>query len=468
MSSNFIPPRPSPAQRAWQLTETNLFLHFGVNTFTGREWGDGSENPAIFNPVKLDCSQWARAAKAGGFRIAILTAKHHDGFCLWPSGQTDHSVKSSPWKNGRGDVVREFVDAFRAEGIKVGLYLSPWDRHEPCYGTDTYNDFYCRQLTELLTQYGELHEVWFDGACAEGPGGRKQQYDWPRFFRIVKELQPGAVTFGDGGTDVRWVGNERGTAGATCWSTVDPEMIRFPGDSGISQANDATASADREKFMNEGLSPDGSGPRVWSPGECDVSIRPGWFYHEKEDAEVRSLENLVDLYFLSVGHNGTLLLNIPPTPEGLLASADVERVAEFRRELNRRFAEDLAKKSRLTASSEMPENPVGYLQDGHTNTYWTPRDGANEIVIEVRLPEAREIGVICLQEAVHLGQRIEAYHVDAMIETGEWKNIATGTTVGNKKLDRLSPLRTDRIRVTIDRSLDTPALSGISIYPAVS
>ncbi|MDE3129012.1 MAG: alpha-L-fucosidase, partial [Gemmatimonadota bacterium] len=255
-----------------------MFCHFGVNTFTDREWGDGREDPAIFDPAHLDPRQWARAARAAGFRAMILTAKHHDGFCLWPTATTRHSVASSPWRGGHGDVVREFVHACRAEGLRPGLYLSPWDRNNPAYGdSPKYNDLYCDQLTELLTRYGPIAEVWFDGANGEGPNGRKQVYDWPRFWGLVRRLQPGAVMFSDAGPDVRWCGNERGVAGDPNWSTVDPAVVAVPGQSG--------------PLVTPELQHGDPNGTVWRPAEADVSIRPGWFYHPAENGRVRTVES---------------------------------------------------------------------------------------------------------------------------------------------------------------------------------
>src|SRR5260221_3671197 len=319
-------PVPSKAQLAWQRDELALFLHFGVNTFTDREWGDGREDPGIFAPTALDARQWARAARAAGCRAMILTAKHHDGFCLWPSRTTSHSVAGSPWRDGKGDVVREFVDACRGEGLRPGLYCSPWDRHEPTYGDSRrYNELYRDQLTELLTQYGPIHEVWFDGANGEGPNGRRQLYDWPRMFRLVRRLQPEAVVFSDAGPDVRWIGNEHGEAGDPNWSTVDPAAVPYPGASG-----DAVTRA-----LQHG-DPAGA---VWRPGETDTSIRPGWFYHPAEDGRVKPLEQLVELYFTSVGRNSKLLLNVPPTREGRLHPIDVARLVGMRERLTALFHE---------------------------------------------------------------------------------------------------------------------------------
>ncbi len=304
-------------------------MHFTINTFTDREWGDGTDDPRLFAPPRLDAGQWARAAKAGGFRTMVLTAKHHDGFCLWPSRHTDHSVRRSPWRNGRGDVVREFVDSARTEGLGVGLYLSPWDRHEASYGdSPRYNEFYCAQVEELLTGYGPVVEVWFDGANGEGPNGKRQEYDWPRIHRVVRTLQPWALMFSDAGPDIRWIGNERGVAGDPNWCAVDPARVPYPGVSGP----EVTAA------LQHG-DPTGS---VWRPGEADVSIRPGWFWHAAEDDKVRTTEDLVDLYFTSVGRNSGLLLNVPPTAEGLFHETDVRRLAQFGERLGATFAHDLA------------------------------------------------------------------------------------------------------------------------------
>jgi alpha-L-fucosidase len=452
---------PSPAQLNWQRMETNLFVHFGLNTFTGREWGDGTESPALFNPTGVDCRQWARVAREGGFKIVILTAKHRDGFCLWPSRSTTYSVASSPWRERRGDLVREFVDACRAEGLKVGLYLSPWDRHEPCYGdTQRYNDFYCGQLTELLTGYGELHEVWFDGACGEGPNGRRQAYDWARYFSLVKALQPGAVTFGDGGTDVRWVGNERGFAGETCWSTVDPSRVKFPGDSGICEANDAKANAECARLLNEGEEPVPGAPRVWRPAECDVSIRPGWFYHADQDARVRTVDNLVELFFQSVGRNGVLLLNLPPTPDGVIHGIDATCVKAMRARLDGIFAVNLARRAEITIHGQSGE----VLVDADPDTFWQAAPDGGPVEIELRFAEAQSMDVLELKEAVSLGQRIASWHIERRTAEGGWALLMTGTTVGCRRLLRLPVFTTTGLRIVIDRSWGPPALCGLGLY----
>jgi alpha-L-fucosidase len=424
-------PRPTPQQLAWQRAELAMFVHFTVNTFTDGEWGDGTEDPRIFNPARLDARQWARTARAGGFRTMILTAKHHDGFCLWPTETTDHSVRSSPWREGRGDVVREFVDACRAEGLGVGLYLSPWDRHEPSYGDSArYNDVYARQLTELLTRYGPLVEVWFDGANGEGPNGKRQEYDWPRVDGIVRKLQPRALMFSDAGPDIRWIGNERGMAGDPNWCAVDPAAVPSPGIGG-----DAVIRA-----LQHG-DPHGS---VWRPGEADVSIRPGWFWHEREDEKVRTAENLVELYCSSVGRNAGLLLNVPPTRDGLFHVTDVARIAEFGERLRATFATNLAAAARRSASDG---------GKGDATTGW----------VEVDLGRPATFDVACLQEAIEYGQSVARYSLQAW--TGDaWTTFARGTTIGYKKLDRFSPVTASRVRLTIEAALDTPRIQNLALY----
>lgn len=409
-------PAPTAAQLEWQRDELALFVHFGVNTFTNREWGDGTEDPAIFNPEALDARQWARVAGRNGFRAMVLTAKHHDGFCLWPTRTTRHSVAASPFRGGQGDVVREFVDACRAEGLKVGLYCSPWDRHEPSYGdSPRYNDLFCDQLTELLTRYGPVHEVWFDGANGEGPNGRRQEYDWPRFWSLVRRLQPGAVMFSDAGPDVRWIGNETGVAGQTNWSTVDPAVVPVPGMTG-----DAVM-----RMLREGDPAGGA----WRPGETDVSIRPGWFYHPAEDARVKSVEALVDIYFTSVGRNSKLLLNVPPTPAGLLPDVDAARLGGFRARLNQLFATE-----RTGAAAR------AWRLDGRTAT------------LEVELAAPGPLSIADLREDITRGQVASRYRLEGSAG-GSWIRLSSGTTIGYRKLDRFPPVAVSRLRLTIDEAV---------------
>jgi alpha-L-fucosidase len=408
---------PTASQLEWQRDELAIFLHFGVNTFTDREWGDGSENPRIFNPARLDTRQWTRVARSAGFRTMVLTAKHHDGFCLWPSSTTRHSVASSPWRDGSGDLVGEFVAACRTEGLKVGLYCSPWDRNHPAYGdSPRYNDIFCDQLTELLTNYGPIHEVWFDGANGEGPNGKRQEYDWPRFWSHVRGLQPDAVMFSDAGPDVRWIGNETGVAGQTNWSTVDPAVVPVPGVSG-----DAVM-----KMLREG-DPAGT---VWRPGETDVSIRPGWFYHPTEDDRVKSIDRLVEIYFTSVGRNSKLLLNVPPTRDGLLHDVDVSRLTGMRAHLDSLFATD------ATAGAAVQWEGSGR--------------GA---VLEVRTPAAGRVAIVDLREDITRGQSVARYRVEGLVD-GRWRPLSDGTTIGYRKLDRVEPVTVSRMRVTVDDAVD--------------
>ena len=404
-----------------------LFAHFGVNTFTNREWGDGAESPAIFNPTAFDARQWTRTARAAGFRTVVLTAKHHDGFCLWPTATTTHSVASSPFRGGQGDVVRELTDACRADGLRLGLYLSPWDRNASVYGSDRYSDFYCDQLTELLTRYGPVHEVWFDGANGEGPSGRRQVYDWPRYWGLVKQLQPDSVIFSDAGPDVRWIGNERGSAGETNWSTVDPAVVPFPGATGPQV----------DRMLQEG-DPFGS---VWRPGETDTSIRPGWFWHPAEDGRVRSVADLVALYDTSVGRNSKLLLNVPPTTAGLLHQTDVARLAGMRQALDARFAIDLASRG----TREWGEGP------GRRPT------------ATVALPGPEVIGAAVLMEQIQRGQVVSRWRLEGESQTG-WSSLATGTTIGYKRVVGFAPGRYRRIRVVIEDSLDAPAPIAVHLH----
>jgi alpha-L-fucosidase len=441
---------PSPRQLAWQRAGLGLFVHFGVNTFTDREWGDGTEDPRIFNPTRLDARQWARAARAGGFRTMILTAKHHDGFCLWPSRYTGHSVKNSPWKNGQGDVVREFTEAARAEGLGVGLYLSPWDRHEPSYGTPAYNDHYVAQLTELLTGYGPLTEIWFDGANGEGPNGKHQEYDWPRFHRTIRALQPGALIFSDAGPDIRWIGNEKGIAGDPDWCAVDPSVVPRPGMSG----------PEITRSLQHG-NPLGT---AWRPGEADVSIRPGWFWHAAQNDRVRSAENLMELYFSSVGRNANLLLNVPPTTEGLFHPTDVERLAEFGERRRRLFSADLASAARASASaSDGRARGPQRVVDGDPDSYWSPPGGATTGWVELDLGRPVTFDVVSLREAIAHGQSVEGYTVQGW--TGSrWATLSRGTTIGNHKLDRVPPTPASRVRLSVESSLGTPRITGLALH----
>lgn len=448
-----LPPVPTSQQLAWQRMETNLFVHLTVNTFTGREWGDGKESPSVFYPQCLDARQWARAAKAAGFRMLILTAKHHDGFCLWPTATTDHSVKYSPWKKGKGDVVADVARACRAEGLKLGLYLSPWDRHEPSYGySDRYNAFYRAQLTELLTRYGPIAEVWFDGANGEGPNGKRQVYDFAGYHALIRRLQPEALIFSDAGPDIRWIGNEQGTAGDPNWAMVDPEIVRVPGQSGPG--------------VTEALQHGNQHGSVWRPGECDVSIRPGWFWHPEEEMRVRTVENLVDLYFRSVGRNAVLLLNVPPNRDGRFSDTDVARLREFRQRLDAIFRTDFAEQKPVVSSNTRGNDavfsPRGAV-DRKEETFWAVDDTITSAWLEVDLLRPTVFNVARVQEHISLGQRVSAWRLD-ILEGERWNTIARGKTIGYKRLERFPSVTAKRVRLVIEQSRACPVISGFGLF----
>ena len=429
---------PTEQQLKWQQMELTAFLHFGINTFTGREWGDGKEDPALFNPVSLDCEQWVRALKAGGFKMAILTAKHHDGFCLWPTKTTRHSVASSPWKEGKGDVVRELRDACRKYGLKFGVYLSPWDRNAECYGQgEAYNQFFIEQLTELLTNYGEVHEVWFDGANGEGPNGKKQEYDWEAVEQTIRRLQPKAVTaiMGD---DVRWVGNEKGIGRETEWSAT----VLAPGIY-------TRAEEQNQRLGVSSTAQDLGGRKVlvdakelfWYPSEVDVSIRPGWFYHTDQDNQVKSLAHLADIYFQSVGYNSVLLLNIPPDKNGLIHETDARRLEELATYLRHTFDDN-------------------YLKKG--NARWMARSGDFK---EFQVKKNALVNTLLIQEDIAKGQRIERFLLEGCVE-GNWQKLAEGTTVGYKRLVRFAACQPDSIRLTVLSARDEARVLRMGLYHA--
>jgi alpha-L-fucosidase len=450
---------PSREQYAYQQMEVVGFIHFTMNTFTDKEWGFGDEDPAWFHPTELDAEQWARVAKEGGLKELILTAKHHDGFCLWPSAYTEHSVKNSPFRDGKGDVVREFVDACRKYGLKAGLYLSPWDRNHAAYGTPEYITYYRNQLRELLTQYGEINEIWFDGANGGNGyyGGaneerridRKTYYDWPTTVAMVKELQPGIKIFSDAGPDIRWVGNEKGFAGETFWSVISNE--------------DLVIGASDPEYLNTG-DPDGN---VWIIGQCDVSIRPGWFYHESQDSLVKSPQELMDIYYKSVGRNGVLLLNLPPDRRGLIHEKDAASLKEFKKIVDETFRSDLARGAEVRI-----EGPVRSLRghspdlvtDDDPESYWIARDNETPVSLVIELGSSEIFDRIMIREPVFMGQRISGFRVEADPGDGSWEEIARGTTVGYKRILRFDPVTALRIRLTIDGSLYPPALSQVGLF----
>lgn len=429
---------PTPQQLEWQQMELTAFLHFGVNTFTGREWGDGTEDPNIFNPTELDCEQWVRTLKDAGFKMALITAKHHDGFCLWPTKTTRHSVASSSWKNGKGDIVRELRDACKKYGVKFGVYLSPWDRNASCYGdSPAYNQFFIEQLTELLTNYGEVHEVWFDGANGEGPNGKKQIYDWDAILKTIRRLQPKAVTaiMGD---DVRWVGNEKGIGRETEWSATALTPGIYPRSG---EQNKALGIYGKAKDLGGRDIVARATELFWYPSEVDVSIRPGWFYHADQDNQVKSLSHLADIYFQSVGYNSVLLLNIPPDLRGRIHESDVQRLEEFSGYLKKTFARNYALKG---------------------DEAW---HGTSGTAREYDVQKGALVNAFMIQEDISKGQRIESFLVEAY-KDGAWIHLAEGTTVGYKRLVRFSDTRPERIRVTIRSARGVANVSAVGLFYA--
>lgn len=429
---------PTSQQLEWQQMEFTCFLHFGINTFTGNEWGSGKEEPSLFQPSELDCEQWVRALKEAGFKMAIITAKHHDGFCLWPTKTTRHSVASSPWRDGKGDVVGELRKACDKYGLKFGVYLSPWDRNAECYGQgDAYNRFFIEQLTELLTNYGEVHEVWFDGANGEGPNGKKQEYDWEAILKTIRRLQPKAVTaiMGD---DVRWVGNEGGLGRATEWSATVLAPGSYPGGgelNGKLGVNAMTKDLGSRELVAKATD------LFWYPSEVDVSIRPGWFYHAEQDNQVRSLANLVNIYYRSVGCNSVLLLNIPPDRRGLLHENDVRRIKELSDYIQKSFADNKLKKG---------------------NAAWSAAAGDAKVY---NLKKNALVNTFLIQEEIAKGQRVEGFKVEVFSE-GAWHHVCEGTTVGYKRLIPFSDSRAEKVRVTITATRGNARISNIGLYYA--
>ena len=460
---------PSPKQLEWQKLELTTFLHFGINTFTDREWGDGKESSKLFNPSELDAEQWVKACKAGGMKMIILTAKHHDGFCLWPSEYTEHSVKNSPWKNGKGDVVGELAAACKKHGIKLGIYLSPWDRNSAVYGSEAYNDYFVNQLTELLTHYGDIAEVWFDGANGEGPNGKKQIYDWQRYYRLIRKLQPDAV-IAVMGPDVRWVGTESGYGRDTEWSVVpsslgDQDKIaqKSQQQAGTFRPEvDATAQdlGSREKLYT-------AQRLVWYPSEVDVSIRPGWFYHQNQDDKVKSVEKLMDIYYSSVGKNSLLLLNIPPDKRGLIHENDVATLKAWNSVIENTFKNNLLKKARIKIKKGTNFKNSSALFDGKLSTACTASGDHAQMVIRIKLDKAHTFDRLCLQEQITKGQHIEEFRLEAKVK-GKWQSIAEGTTVGYKRLLRFPETTAQKLRLTLLKARKSTSLSEVGLYKSAN
>lgn len=453
-------PIPSAAQMRWHEMETNAFIHYTTNTFTGLEWGYGDESPGIFNPSDQDVDQWASVLKDVGFKGVILTCKHHDGFCLWPSEYTVHSVKNSPYRNGEGDVVKEMAEACSKYGLKFGVYLSPWDRNHPDYGKPEYIAYYRNQLKELFTNYGPVFEMWFDGANGgDGYYGgareerkidRKNYYDWPATLEMVREMEPDVIFFSDAGPGVRWCGNESGIAGETNWNTITPDTLHA-GKGGI------------EHLLNTG-SENGT---HWIPSEVDVSIRPGWFYHKEEDSLVKSPEQLFEIYLSSVGRGSTLLLNVPPDRRGRIHENDIAALKGWKEMRDAEFKSNLAAKAKAEADSyrgNAEQYSASKTTDGDKETYWATDDDALAGSIEIDLSGEHKVKYVLLQEYIQLGQRVKAFDIEIM-KDGAWQQIATGTTIGYKRILKLKqPVMTGKIKVNISDSRACPLISNIEVF----
>lgn len=456
-----ILPVPEPKQVEWQQMETYAFIHFGLNTFNDREWGYGDTDPKTFNPTNLDCEQWAQTLVKAGMKGVILTAKHHDGFCLWPFEGTDYSVKNSPWKNGQGNVVRELSEACKKYGLKFAVYLSPWDRHQANYGTPEYLPYFYAQLHDLLTNYGPVFEVWFDGANG-GDGwyggakdirtiDRKNYYNYPRIYEMLDSIQPQAIIFSDGGPGCRWVGNEKGFAGATNWSFLRKGEVH-PG-------------YDKSYELQYGH-PDGN---QWVPAECDVSIRPGWFYHPEEDDRVKSPDQLVDLYYRSVGHNATLLLNFPVDRRGLIHPVDSANAVRFHEMIQQQLKTNLVAGMTPKVSNERGGDFVASaLTDDNFDTYWATEDGVTTADIEFSFDTPTRMNRMMLQEYIPLGQRVKAFVVE-YLDKDTWlpaKLNEETTTIGYKRLLRFETVETKGIRIRITDARGPLCLSSVGVYDA--
>ena len=441
---------PNKYQYDWQQMEYYMFIHFGPNTFTDKEWGHGDEDPKVFNPKRLDARQWARTAKAAGMKAIIITAKHHDGFCLFPSKFSTHTVRESAWKNGKGDVLKELSAACKEYGLKFGVYLSPWDRNHPDYGTDKYNAVFAKTLNEVHTQYGPIFEQWFDGA--KGENEKDQDYDFPKFYSVVRKNNPQAIIFSDIGPDARWMGNESGIAGETNWTTLNTDGF------GVG------AKAPAAKVLNTG----NENGKYWIPAEVDVSIRPGWFYSASTDDKVKTLQQLESIYNTSVGRNGNLLLNVPVDRDGLIHPADSTRLMELRKYLDAAYKTDLAKGKKVTATN-VRGNAKTYaaqnLTDGSNTTYWAADDAVKSASLTIDLGKATAVNRIVLQENILLGQRVKSFSVEYWDGTA-FKPLDKQTTIGHKRILVFPTINTAKIRVNILEANACPALSAIQLYKA--
>ena len=454
-------PVPNERQLAWHELEQYAFIHFTTNTFTGLEWGFGDESPSIFDPSELDAMQWAKVVKDAGLKGIILTTKHHDGFCLWPSEYSKHTIAQSPYKNGNGDLVKEVSDACRAMGLKFGVYLSPWDRNRADYGHPSYIEYYRNQLKELFTNYGPVFEMWFDGANGGDGyyGGANETrkinqltyYDWPGTLDLVRQMEPEVIFFSQDGPDVRWCGNEKGYVGETNWNNFNKTPGFFEKEREVA-----------EHDLNTGF----ENGKVWMPAEVDVSIRPGWFYHEEEDSLVKTPEELFEIYLTSVGRGANLLLNIPPDKRGLIHENDVAALRGWKKIIDKAFSVNFADNADINASNVRgntklfsPDN----LIDGNKDTYWATDDEVNIASFEIDLKKIQEVNYLVIQEYIKLGQRVKSFRVDGW-KNGAWSPVASATTIGYKRIVALEGVKTKNLRISITDSKACPVISNVEVY----
>lgn len=454
-----VGPVPDEHQLAWHQMEMNAFIHFSINTFTDKEWGYGDESPELFNPANLDVEQWVRVLKETGFKGVILTVKHHDGFALWPTRYSEHSIKNSPYKNGNGDLVKELSEACKKYKLKFGIYLSPWDRNHAGYGKPEYITYYRNQLEELFTNYGDVFEMWFDGANGgDGYYGgtnevrtidKENYYDWPQTLAHVRKMQPDVLFFSDAGPDIRWCGNEDGIGGRTNWNTITPDTL-YAGKAGIGEILNTGSIVGTE----------------WIPAEVNTSIRPGWFYHEKEDSLVKTPEKLLDIYLTSVGRGSPLLLNIPPDKRGLFHENDVRALRDWKALLDQKFRDNLAQNADVQADSYRGNDnnfAPGHIIDSDPETYWATDDGIKTGILEINFNTPKEINYILIQEYISLGQRVKTFDIEIWDGTN-WQNVATETTIGYKRILDIGPVQTSRVRVNITDSKASPVISNVAVY----
>ncbi|HUS01256.1 MAG TPA: alpha-L-fucosidase, partial [Chitinophagaceae bacterium] len=437
---------PTPQQLKWHEMEFYLFTHFGPNTFTDKEWGHGDEPENIFNPTDLDCEQWCRIAKAAGAKGIIITAKHHDGFCLWPSKYSAHTVRESAWKNGKGDVLKELSQACKKFGLQFGVYLSPWDRNHPKYGTPEYNDVFVNMMKEIFTNYGPIWELWWDGANGEGPNGKKQVYDWNKFKTTIHNLSPKTLVFSDIGPHIRWVGNERGIAGKTNWNTLDTAGFT-PGE-----------GAPPTDTLNTG----NINGKTWIPVECDVSIRPGWFYHKQEDDKVKTPDQLFDLWLRSVGRGANLLLNVPPDRRGQIHANDSAALMGFKRLRDENFNKDLAKRARAYFMPFNGKFESPNVNDRSKSTYEIIGGALHSVALE--FTTAQKINCVVLEEYLGDGQQCKKFGLTLMNNEGRILKRIRGTTIGHKRIVTFSSTDVTKIILSIEDQKDVTAIRNIEAY----